>query len=96
LAGSLPEKSSEKRSSFLAAMGLEGTLGRSAAARVEVRSARMAIGRVIMVWIERGLFRRRSSWVQWWADFGREWVCLILGIGSVTGTLTVDSLLNLL
>jgi hypothetical protein len=77
-------------------MGLEGTLGRSAAARVEVRSARMAIGRVIMVWMERGLFRRRSSGVQWWADFGREWVCLILGIGSVTGTLTVDSLLNLL
>jgi hypothetical protein len=33
----------------LAAMGLEGTLGRSAAARVEVRSARKAIGRVIMV-----------------------------------------------
>lgn len=49
LAGSLPEKSSEKRSSFLAAMGLEGILGRSAAARVEVRRARKAIGRVIMV-----------------------------------------------
>lgn len=48
LAGSLPEKSSEKRSSFLAAMGLEGTLGRSAAFRLPARRAKNVNERMIM------------------------------------------------